>query len=128
MKNKNTITLARLRKIEGEIQLHSKESDDLKSEKRKIEEQLLLPKSTTKYLDKYFLKSDYFNKKEKMLIHVTEVTTAYEYKGVKIQFFKNGSVTIEPNYTGNFSSIGKEVIPKVWDEMVGQVYEVMSKI
>lgn len=109
----------RIKELDSLIKGHKVAIENCKDEKIELENKLILPKVTKQYLDKYFLKTDYFNKKETMLICVKEILSVYEYRGVKIQFHPNGSLSVDINYIGNFSSIGKEIDSQVWkDELL----------
>jgi len=125
---KNNMTAARLKEVTAKIELARTERDSLLAEKHALEARLLLPKVTEKCLGKYFVRPDLFNKKEKMYIHVREIVSSYEYKGVKVMIRSNGSIEINPNYLGNISSIGKEVGKTEWVNAVERVSDVIDKI
>lgn len=113
----------RIKELGSLIKSHKEAIEDCKKEKVELQNKLILPKVTKQYLNKYFRKADFFDKKETMLICVKEILSVYEYKGVKIQFHPNGSLSIDINYIGNFSSIGKEVDNEVWkDELLRARY------
>jgi len=109
----------RIKELDTLIGGHKVAIENCEKEKARLEEKNNLPKVTRRYLSKYFLKRDYFNKKETMLIHVREILSPYQYKGVKIQFHTNGSLELDINYQGHFASIGIEVGSQVWkDELL----------
>jgi hypothetical protein len=112
---------SKIKEIDKLIYDHQESIEKLRVEKRGVEDKLLLPKVINKYLGKYFLKHDYFNKKETMLIHIREIINSNEYVGEKIQFHPNESFSINTNYLGHIGSVGKEVGQEVWKKEVDKV-------
>jgi hypothetical protein len=125
---KNNMTAARLKEVTAKIELLTNENELYKAEKRALEAKLLLPKITEKYLGKYFVRPELFNKKEKMFIHVREIVSSYEYRGVKVMIYSSGTIEVNPNYLGNISSIGKEVGKTEWVNAVERASDVIDKI
>lgn len=118
----------KIKAIDESVAFHKSEIERLEQQKIKLENENDLPKVTSRYLNKFFRKVDFFNKKSTMLIHVRKILSCYNYEGIKIQFHPNGSLEVDLNYRGHFSSIGKQVEQKEWRDELNKAITLVEEI